>query len=59
MNDTFEIKPTTVADVPLIFSFIKELAEYEKLLDSVVATEEILTKTWKILTFPAISRVEF
>ena len=31
-----------VQDVPLILSFIRELAEYEKLLDQVVATEEEL-----------------
>jgi len=30
-------------DVPLILGFIKELADYEKLSDQVVATEEILT----------------
>ena len=29
-------------DVPLILYFIKELADYEKMLDEVVATEEIL-----------------
>jgi len=29
-------------DVPLILWFIKELAKYEKLLDEVVATEELL-----------------
>lgn len=32
----------TEKDVSLIFSFIKELAAYEKLLDEVVATEELL-----------------
>jgi len=32
-------------DVPLILSFIKELADYEKLLHEVVATEEILQET--------------
>ena len=32
-------------DLPLILSFIKELAEYEKMLDEVVATEELL-KEW-------------
>ncbi|MEL1134827.1 GNAT family N-acetyltransferase [Desulfitobacterium sp. THU1] len=32
-------------DVPLILKFIKELAEYEKLLHEVVATEEILKKS--------------
>ena len=29
-------------DVPLILNFIKELAEYEKMLDEVVATETLL-----------------
>lgn len=32
-------------DVPLILQFIKELADYEKLLHEVVATEEILMET--------------
>ena len=31
-------------DVPLILHFIRALAEYEKMLDQVVATEELLTK---------------
>ena len=35
-----EIKAAAIDDVPLIFSFIKKLAEYEKLLDEVVATED-------------------
>lgn len=35
----------TEKDVPLILSFIKELAVYEKMLDSVTATEETLKKT--------------
>ena len=30
------------ADVPLILQFIRELAEYEKMLDEVVATPELL-----------------
>lgn len=29
-------------DVPLILRFIKELADYEKMLDEVIATEELL-----------------
>lgn len=33
------------SDTPLILKFIKELAEYEKLLDEVVATEALL-KEW-------------
>lgn len=41
----FEIKPATLNDVPLILHFIKELAEYEKLLDEVTATEEILKES--------------
>lgn len=45
MNNEFKIKPATVHDVPLILSFIKELAEYEKLLHEVVATETILKET--------------
>lgn len=31
-------------DVPLILQFIRELAEYEKMLDEVVATEALLTE---------------
>lgn len=45
MTHHFEIKPATVEDVPLILSFIKALAEYEKLLHEVVATEETLQET--------------
>ncbi|MCL2619314.1 MAG: GNAT family N-acetyltransferase [Defluviitaleaceae bacterium] len=39
---SFAIRNATTADVPLIFTFIKELAVYEKMLDEVVATEELL-----------------
>lgn len=35
-----EIKSATIEDVPLILSYIKKLAEYEKLLEVVVATED-------------------
>ncbi|MBH1990112.1 MAG: GNAT family N-acetyltransferase [Alphaproteobacteria bacterium] len=45
MSDIFEIKQATVKDTPVILSFIKELAEYEKLLHEVVATESILEQT--------------
>lgn len=38
----FTIKPATVDDVPLILSFIKKLAAYEKLAHKVSATEEVL-----------------
>lgn len=45
MVRNFIIKPATRADVHLILAFIKELADYEKLLHEVVATEEILQET--------------
>jgi GNAT superfamily N-acetyltransferase len=38
--DGFKIRHAEEADVPLILSFIKELAEYEKLSHEVIATEE-------------------
>lgn len=39
-----QFRTATPNDVPLIIYFIKELAVYEKMLDEVVATEEILTE---------------
>lgn len=39
------IEPATAPDVPLILRLIKELAEYEKLSDAVIATEERLMAT--------------
>ena len=41
----FVIRQATAADVPLILSFIKGLAAYEKLTHEVVATEEGLHET--------------
>ena len=38
----FRIEPASEEHVPLILSFIKELAEYERLSHAVVATEEFL-----------------
>ena len=38
----FRIRTAEAADTGLILQFIRELAEYEQLLDEVVATEEIL-----------------
>jgi GNAT superfamily N-acetyltransferase len=38
----FTLRFGTAEDVPLILTFIRELATYEKLLDEVVATEEDL-----------------
>jgi GNAT superfamily N-acetyltransferase len=39
MNQDFEIRAATPADVPIILSLIRELAEYERAPDAVVATE--------------------
>ena len=38
------IRKATIDDVPLILQFIRELAEYEHLLDQAVATEEDLRR---------------
>jgi GNAT superfamily N-acetyltransferase len=40
--DNLRIEKAGERDVPLILSFIKELAEYERLSHEVVATEELL-----------------
>ena len=40
-----EIKKAEASDTPLILEFIQSLAEYERLLDSCVATEEKLRAT--------------
>lgn len=39
MTSAFEIRLATKADVPIILSLIRELAEYERAPDAVVATE--------------------
>ena len=44
MDNSIEIRTAKKEDVPLILSFIKELAEYEHLAQEVVATEEMLTE---------------
>lgn len=41
----FELRFAESSDVSLVLSLIRELAEYEKLLHEVVATEEILGET--------------
>lgn len=43
--DNFIIRHAGEKDVPIILSFIKELAQYEEMLDEVVATEEILRES--------------
>ena len=42
MMNNFQIRFATIDDVPLILKFIRDLAEYEHMLDEVVATEELL-----------------
>lgn len=43
--NSLSFRKATERDVPTILHFIKELASYEKMLDQVVATEELL-KDW-------------
>ena len=43
--ENFTIRKAAIGDSEIILNFIKELAEYEKLLDEVTATEEILKET--------------
>lgn len=43
--ENFNIRFAVESDVKLILDFIKELADYEKLLHEVVATEEILRES--------------
>ena len=43
MEEKFEIRKAKREDIKLIYSFIKELAEYEKMSDEVIATEETLS----------------
>jgi GNAT superfamily N-acetyltransferase len=42
---SFRIEKTTTNDVPLILQFIRELAEYEQLLQSVTTTEDRVRET--------------
>ncbi|ARC87119.1 GNAT family N-acetyltransferase [Clostridium argentinense] len=41
----FNLRFAEEKDIPLVLEFIKELADYEKLLHEVVATEEILKES--------------
>jgi len=38
----FKVRPAMASDAPLILDFIRRLADYERLADQVVATEEVL-----------------
>ena len=44
-TNRLSIVPATRNDLSLILALIKELAEYERLADEVVATEEVLSET--------------
>ncbi|MCB8818697.1 GNAT family N-acetyltransferase [Desulfosporosinus shakirovi] len=41
----FKLRFAEIEDVSLVLSFIKELADYEKMLSEVVATEEVLRES--------------
>jgi GNAT superfamily N-acetyltransferase len=41
-TDDLRIRFAVVEDVPLVLDYIRKLAEYEHMLDKVVATEEVL-----------------
>ena len=43
-TQTLSIRQATRADVPLVLSFVKDLAEYEQLSHLVVATEEVIAE---------------
>ncbi len=45
LNKNYNIRPAKLCDVPDIFVLIKELADYERLLHDVVATEKLLEET--------------
>ncbi|WP_240222021.1 GNAT family N-acetyltransferase [Rheinheimera hassiensis] len=45
MSDKISLRLATPQDVPVILTFIQGLAEYERLSDQVVATEEKLQQT--------------
>ncbi|MEE4202550.1 MAG: GNAT family N-acetyltransferase [Halieaceae bacterium] len=42
MSHVFDIRPATQGDIPQIMAFIRELAEYEREPDAVVATDQDL-----------------
>lgn len=42
MSKSFQLRSAEKKDVPIVLEFIKALADYEKLSDMVVATEELL-----------------
>ena len=45
-SESLNIRPVTEADIPLVLEFISDIAEYERLLDHVVADEAILRESF-------------
>lgn len=64
MTMDIQFRIATVDDVPLVLQFIKDLAEYEKMLDQVVTTEDILrnhlfgNKQYAEVVFAVVDGVE-
>jgi GNAT superfamily N-acetyltransferase len=55
----FIIRPAIRDDIPTILGFIRELAEYEKLLPEVIATEELLEEWIFVRKRPEVVIGEF
>ena len=45
LREKYKIRPADIGDVPEIYVLIKELAEYERLINEVVVTKEMLEET--------------
>jgi GNAT superfamily N-acetyltransferase len=45
MNEATQIRPATAADIDVVLALIRELAEYEKLLHEVVATDALVRES--------------
>ena len=62
----FTIRQAEIIDLPIVLSFIRELAEYEKMSDQVVVTEELLNewifekkKAWVLIAWEGDKAVGF
>ena len=45
-SEPLNIRPVAEADIPLVLEFIRDIAEYERLSDQVVADEAILRESF-------------
>ena len=52
MTEPIRIERATEKDIPLILTFIKELAEYERLSEQCVATEALLHAIRTAMSLP-------